>query len=155
VRQWISVHRQRLGAPDFDPAEARRLIGARMRILEALHDGGVRILMGTDAPQQFSVPGFSLHREIKRMTQAGMSPYEVLVTGTRNVGEYFSNEDDFGTLAPGERADLVLLRGNPLEDIANVDTIEGVMVDGRWLPRGEIDRRLEAIAAGYAADASR
>lgn len=150
VRQWVSIHQERLAQPDFNLTESRRLIAARMRILEALHDGGVRILMGTDAPQQFSVPGFSLHREIRRMTQAGMSPYEVLVTGTRNVGEYFANEDDFGTVAPGKRADLVLLGANPLEDIGNVDSIEGVMVAGRWLPRAEIDRRLEAVAAGYA-----
>ena len=150
VRQWISVHEQRLAQPDFDLAESRRLIAARLRILEALHDGGVRILMGTDAPQQFSVPGFSLHREIRRMTQAGMSPYEVLVSGTRNVGEYFANEDDFGTVAPGKRADLVLLRANPLDDVGNVDSIEGVMVAGRWLPRAEIDRRLQAVADGYA-----
>jgi imidazolonepropionase-like amidohydrolase len=150
VRQWISVHEERLAEPDFDLRDSRRLIAARMRILEALHDGGVRILMGTDAPQQFSVPGFSLHREVRRMVQAGMSPYEVLATGTRNVGEYFANEDEFGTVAVGQRADLVLLGANPLEDIGNVDAIEGVMVAGRWLPRAEIDRRLEEIATGYA-----
>jgi imidazolonepropionase-like amidohydrolase len=150
VRQWISVHEERLAEPDFDLRESRRLIAARMRVLEALHDGGVRILMGTDAPQQFSVPGFSLHREVRRMVQAGMSPYEVLATGTRNVGEYFANEDEFGTVAVGQRADLVLLGANPLEDIGNVDAIEGVMVAGRWLPRAEIDRRLEEIATGYA-----
>jgi imidazolonepropionase-like amidohydrolase len=150
VRQWISIHEQRLTEIEGDPATRRRWTAARLRILEALHDGGVRILMGTDAPQQFSVPGFSLHREIRRMTQAGMSPYEVLVTGTRNVGEYFANEDDFGTVAPGKRADLVLLRANPLEDIGNVDSIEGVMVAGRWLPRAEIDRRLQAVAERYA-----
>lgn len=153
VAQWIAIHQQRLAEPDFDLAESRRLIAARMRILEALHDGGVRILMGTDAPQQFSVPGFSLHRELRRMTQAGMSPYEVLVTGTRNVGEYFANEDDFGTIAAGKRADLVLLGANPLEDVGNVDSIEGVMVAGRWLPRAEIDRRLETVAAAYAGPA--
>ena len=150
VQQWISTHEGRLAEPDFDLDESRRLIAARMRILEALHDGGVKILMGTDAPQQFSVPGFSLHREVKRMVQAGMSPFEVLVTGTRNVGEYFANEDDFGTVAVGKRADLVLLSADPLQDIGNVDTIEGVMVAGRWLPRAEIDRRLQEIAAGYA-----
>ncbi len=150
VQQWISIHEGRLAEPDFDLDESRRLIAARMRILEALHDGGVKILMGTDAPQQFSVPGFSLHREVKRMVQAGMSPFEVLVTGTRNVGEYFANEDDFGTVAVGKRADLVLLSADPLQDIGNVDTIEGVMVAGRWLPRAEIDRRLQEIAAGYA-----
>lgn len=150
VQQWISIHEERLAEPGFDLDESRRLIGARMRILEALHDGGVKILMGTDAPQQFSVPGFSLHREVKRMAQAGMSPFEVLVTGTRNVGEYFANEDAFGTVAVGQRADLVLLGADPLADVANIDAIEGVMVAGRWLPRAEIDRRLEAVAAGYA-----
>jgi hypothetical protein len=50
----------------------------------------------------------------------------------------------------GRRADLVLLGADPLADIGNVDAIEGVMVAGRWLPRAEIDRRLEEIAAGYA-----
>lgn len=84
------------------------------------------------------------------MVQAGMSPFEVLLTGTRNVGEYFANEDDFGIVEPGKRADLVLLAANPLENIGNVDSIEGVMVAGRWLPRAEIDRRLQEIAAGYA-----
>ncbi|HUF90556.1 MAG TPA: amidohydrolase family protein [Gemmatimonadota bacterium] len=151
VRQWISAHEARLAAPEYDPAESRRRIAARMRILEALHDGGVRILMGTDAPQQFSVPGFSLHREIRRMTQAGMSPYQVLVTGTRNIGDYFDNEDVFGTEAPGQRADLVLLGANPLDDVGNVEAIEGVMVAGRWLPKAEIDARLAKIADGYAA----
>lgn len=150
AQQWVSLHEQRIAQVEADETTRRRWTAARMRILEALHDGGVRILMGTDAPQQFSVPGFSLHREIRRMTQAGMSPYEVLVTGTRNVGEYFANEDEFGTVAPGQRADLVLLGANPLADVGNVDAIEGVMVAGRWLPGTEIDRRLQAIADEYA-----
>lgn len=152
VERWIESFEERVAAPDFDLAERRRWTAARMRILEALHDGGVKILMGTDAPQQFSVPGFSLHREIARMTEAGMSSYEVLVTGTRNVGEYFANESDFGTVEPGNRADLVLLGADPLADVGNVAAIEGVMVAGRWLPKAEIDERLEAVAAGYAAE---
>jgi imidazolonepropionase-like amidohydrolase len=152
VREWIRIHRERLSDPEFDAAESRRAIDARMRILEALHDGGVRVLMGTDAPQQFSVPGFSLHREMSRMTEAGMSPYEVLVTGTRNVGEYFANEDDFGTIDVGKRADLLLLRANPLDSTANVAELDGVMVRGQWLPRAELDARLEAVAEAYAAE---
>jgi imidazolonepropionase-like amidohydrolase len=120
-----------------------------MRILRALHEGGVRILMGTDAPQQFSVPGFSLHRELKRMAAAEMSPYDILATGTRNSGEYFKNADTFGAIAPAQRADLVLLDADPLADVANVSRISGVMVRGRWLPKSEIDARLERIAAGY------
>src|SRR5690606_40149622 len=69
------------------------------------------LLMGTDAPQQFSVPGFSLHRELEVMEAAGLTPYEVLRTGTVNVGRYFEesaieNGDTFGSVAEGHRADL-------------------------------------------------
>lgn len=118
-----------------------------MRVLEALNDGGVRILMGTDAPQQFSVPGFSLHREIVRMIEAGMTPYEVLKAGTFNVGWYFEDKDEFGTIEVGKRADMILVDGNPLEDIRNVARRSGVMVRGRWLPETEIQERLDEIAA--------
>src|SRR5690606_18013450 len=89
VQQWTNIHRQRLSSPQFNATTAQRVIDNRMRILRALHEGGVRILMGTDAPQQFSVPGFSLHREFDRMAEAGMSPYDILKSGTSNVGEYF------------------------------------------------------------------
>jgi imidazolonepropionase-like amidohydrolase len=105
--------------------------------------------MGTDAPQQFSVPGFSLHREFPRMRAAGMSPFEILLSGTRNVGEYFQRNDTFGTVAVGRRADLLLLDADPLADIANLQRIAGVMVRGRWVPADEIRTRLEAIAARH------
>ena len=149
VRQWTAAYRQRLASPQFDAGVSRTVIANRNRILRALHEGGVKILMGTDAPQQFSVPGFSLHRELTRMTAAGMSPYQVLATGTRNVGEYFRAQDAFGTVAPGQRADLLLLDADPLADVANVARIAGVMTRGRWLPRADIDARLEQIAASY------
>lgn len=150
VDSWSNAFRQRMASPQYDAAVARRVIDHRMAILRALHEGGARILMGTDAPQQFSVPGFSLHRELQRMAAAGMSPYNVLVTGTSNVGEYFKAQDRFGTIAAGQRADLVLLDADPLADVANVSRIAGVMVRGRWLPKTEIDARLERIAAVYA-----
>jgi imidazolonepropionase-like amidohydrolase len=69
------------------------------------------------------------------------------VTGTRNVGEYFRGDEPFGTVAAGQRADLVLLDANPLADVANVSRIAGVMARGRWVSRAEIDARLEAMAA--------
>ncbi|HJU89838.1 MAG TPA: amidohydrolase family protein [Gemmatimonadaceae bacterium] len=123
----------------------------RRRILRALHQGGVPVLLGTDAPQIFSVPGFSIHREMRVMTEAGMTPYDILVSGTRNVAEYFATHfgmpRDFGTIEPGKRADLILLDANPLDDIGNVRRSAGVMVRGRWLDRAEIDRRLGAITS--------
>jgi imidazolonepropionase-like amidohydrolase len=149
VDQWVGRHQNRLADPELDLEVSRRVIDNRMRLLGAMNDGGVRILMGTDAPQQFSVPGFSLHRELERMAVAGMTPYEILRSGTVNVGEYFSEQDAFGTVSPGQRADLILVTGNPLEDVDVVASPAGVMVRGRWLPRDEIDRRLDEIAAGY------
>jgi imidazolonepropionase-like amidohydrolase len=149
VEAWTENYRERLADPELDPVESRTIIENRTRILAALHEGGVTILMGTDSPQLFSVPGFSLHRELPRMAAAGMSPYEILVSGTRNVGAYFANEDEFGTITPGQRADLVLLSADPLQDVASLSRIEGVMVRGRWHPKAAIDERLAAIAASY------
>ncbi len=149
VEEWADNYRSRVSAADFDPAAARRLIDNRMRVLAALNDGGVPVLMGTDAPQQFSVPGFSIHRELAVMSAAGMSPYEILQSGTANVGRYFSNQDDFGTIEVGQRADLLLVNADPLEDIRNVRDRAGVMVRGEWLPESSIQERLDAIAALY------
>lgn len=79
------------------------------------------------------------------MVAAGLTPYEVLATGTRNAAEYFDTPDAFGTVAPGRRADLILLEANPLEDIGNVRRRAGVMVAGRWLPETDIQQRLSEI----------
>jgi hypothetical protein len=149
VRQWSTAFENRLNHPQFNMVVSRQVIDNRIRILDALNRGGVRILMGTDAPQQFSVPGFSLHRELQRMAAAAMTPYEILETGTRNVGEYFKDKDRFGTIAAGQRADLLLVEASPLADIRSLARLEGVMVRGRWLSREEINRRLEQIAAAY------
>jgi imidazolonepropionase-like amidohydrolase len=146
VNQWSSAYNNRLNQMPRDAA--KNIIDNRVRILRALHEGGVRILMGTDAPQQFSVPGFSLHRELLRMREAGMSNYEILKSGTVNVGAYF--KEPFGTVAAGQRADLVLLDANPLADLDNVSKIRGVMVRGRWLDRATLDTGLGAIEKKHA-----
>jgi len=147
VDQWSNAYDQRL--TQMPREAAKNVIAARIRILRALHEGGVKILMGTDAPQQFSVPGFSLHRELLRMREAGMSSYEILKSGTVNVGQYFSKPSSFGTIEPGRRADLVLVDANPLADITNVAKISGVMVRGRWLSRADLDAGLAKIEAKH------
>ena len=147
VDQWTKLYNDRY--EQVPRAAAENIVKNRTRILKALNEGGVKILMGTDAPQQFSVPGFSLHRELERMRDAGMTPYEILVSGTRNVGEYFKAKDSFGTVEKGKRADLILVDANPLEDIRNVAKISGVMVRGRWMSRAEIDTGLRKIEERY------
>jgi imidazolonepropionase-like amidohydrolase len=147
VQAWEKAHRARQAAPQFDRRKAEQTAANRRRILKALYDGGVPVIFGTDAPQQFSVPGFSVHRETASMLEAGLTPYQIILTATRNAGEYYKDKARFGTVAAGQRADLVLVNGDPLKDVANVARRSGVMVRGRWLGEDEIQRRLAAIAS--------
>ena len=105
----------RLKNPQYNAAQAKQHIDNRMKILKALHDGGVGVLLGSDAPQQFNVPGFSIHREMRRMADAGISNYEIVKSGTANVGQHFKAQDAFGTIAVGQRADLILVDANSAE----------------------------------------
>lgn len=149
IQNWIEAHERRVSADGFDLERARRIAENRKVLLQALHQGGVKILFGTDAPQQFSVPGFSIHREMQVMSETGMTPFEIIQTASRNVGEYFEDKDSFGTVEADQRADLILLDANPLDDVSNIARRSGVMVRGRWLPEEEIQQRLEDLAAGY------
>ncbi|GAB2931341.1 amidohydrolase family protein [Rheinheimera gaetbuli] len=118
----------------------------RQRLLRALNDADVTILMGTDAPQLYSVPGLSLRRELPQMAAAGMSNYAILRSGTALVGEYFADKDRFGQVKAGQRADLLLLEGNPLQDLSVLYQPAGVMVRGQWLSRATLDSKLAEIA---------
>jgi imidazolonepropionase-like amidohydrolase len=121
----------------------------RNNILKALSDAGAAILLGTDSPQRMSVPGFSIHFEMKSMVAAGMTPYQVLRSGTWNVASHLGLLPESGSVAVGKRADLILLEANPLTDVANVANRAGVMVNGRWLAEAEIQTRLKKIEDAY------
>ena len=149
VEQWTRSHRNRLNDPDFNPDRAQRIVRNRMTILNAMHQADVRILFGTDSPQQFSVPGFSIHREVQRMLDAGMPPHDILLTATRNVGEYVGEKASLGTIEPGKLANLLLLESNPLEEMNRLTDRAGVMIQGRWLPEKRIQAHLSELAAGY------
>ena len=144
--------RGELGADDVPPEDAQALIETRRRVLAALHEEGAGILLGTDSPQVFMVPGFGVHREMETMTKVGMSPRAILESGTRNVAEYvrqdLDGDGDFGTVTAGARADLILVEGDPLTNLEALQDPEGVMVQGQWLPGDEIRERLEEISEG-------
>ena len=140
VENWTA---RKKSFTDLYPIEQRmQFIGLRRRLIKALHDGGVGFLLGSDAPQVWNVPGFSMHRELAVLVASGLTPYQALATGTRNIAVYFGTLDRSGTIEKGKQADLVLLEANPLQDIANTSKIAGVMIGGRWLAKSEIERRL-------------
>jgi N-acyl-D-amino-acid deacylase len=146
VQQWTTATTNLRNAPGMTVEMRRRFIALRRGLLKALHDAGVGILLGSDAPQLWNAPGFSVTHELGTYVAAGLTPYQALATGTRNVAVFLGNEAEAGTIAAGKRADLVLLDGNPLTDISSVGRRAGVVVGGRWLPRAEIESRLAALA---------
>jgi len=158
VTNWINQKRntsQQNAQAGITPELAQQLLTHRRKLLKALADARAPMLMGTDSPQMFNVPGFALHRELRLMGEAGLTPYQVLQSGTKNVGLYverdLKQDGKFGTVTVGNWADLVLLDGNPLESLDNIGKRAGVMVRGRWVPKSEIDAGLAALASKYAA----
>jgi imidazolonepropionase-like amidohydrolase len=145
VARWVEAVDERVSTADV--AELESLAALRRRILTALHRGGARVLLGTDSPQIFSVPGFSIHREMALYVEVGLSPFDVLASGTRVVGDYLGVPR--GRVEVGQQADLLLLDGNPLESVGHAARPAGVMVRGRYFSRKDIDKKLEAIATYY------
>ena len=154
AQQRQGWRQQAQGSPRGSPEAVAAFFEVRDRILKALADAGAPVMMGTDSPQMFNVPGFALHREIDEMAGAGMTNQQILESGTVVVGRYVREhlglDEAFGTIAPGQRADLVLLGSNPLADLDNLTDRVGVMVRGQWVSREEIDAGLEALAAKHA-----
>ena len=110
----------------------------------AAHQAGVLLLLGSDGPQVFNVPGFSVHHELQYLVDAGLTPYQALKTGTVNVAAFF-RDNRSGQVRAGNRADLVLLNANPLDDIRNSRHIEGVMINGKWLDQQAISDGLKKL----------
>lgn len=104
-------------------------------LVGSMHEHGVPIGAGTDTPIGLAVPGYSLHTELELLVRSGLTPREALHAATVMPASFFALEDEMGTVSEGKLADLVLLEGNPLDDIASTRRIAGVMAAGRWLPR--------------------
>jgi imidazolonepropionase-like amidohydrolase len=144
-QKWAESKQNLQADPRYDAAKMTRFIALRRRLIAACAHNGVGLLLGCDAPQVFNVPGFSTHQELEYLVAAGLSPYEALRTGTVNVAQYLGRSGDSGTIRAGNRADLVLLGGNPLRDIRQTRSIEGVMIGDRWLPKAYLTNTLKGL----------
>lgn len=119
------------------------------RLTKALHDAGVMLVLGTDSGVTGLVHGFSTQDELSLLVKAGLSPYEALLTGTRNAAIASGDGDDWGTIEVGKRADMILLADNPLADIRNAQRILGVVKAGQWLDREKLDQLLDDVLLAY------
>lgn len=124
--------------------------GKMQAMVRALRAAGARILLGTDTPNPFVLPGLSAHEELENLVAAGLTPYEALRAGTRDAAEFMNAAGEFGTITSGMRADLLLIDGDPLADVANTRKITGVMLRGQWLPAERLQRMLDDMVASFA-----
>lgn len=143
-RQWYNTRAGFLESVD-DEAPAADFLALRRKLILELHRSGQGLILGSDAPQVFNVPGFSIQRELQAMIEAGLTPTEALQIGTINPARYFGQEENFGQIAMGMSADLILLDADPTKDISAMSQINGVMVRGKWLDREFLDTELKRI----------
>lgn len=118
-------------------AQANRIL------LKVLIDHGIKVMAGTDANVPVAVPGFSLHQELQSMVDVGLTNAQVLRTATSIPAEFMNIKS--GKILPDYRADLLLLNANPLQNIANTEKIESVIINGRYYDRTELDKMLSAV----------
>jgi imidazolonepropionase-like amidohydrolase len=137
VDRWVDAKERQQRERGFSPEVAAQAIRIRRALILALREAGAGLLLGSDAPQVFNVPRFSLHRELELMVEAGLTPFEALQAGTVNVARFLGLKT--GVIDTGYEADLVMLDSNPLEDISSTRRVHGVMVRGAWYPRREIE----------------
>ncbi len=120
----------------------------RKYLVSRLHKAGARLLLGTDTSVRlipYGIIGFSIHDELERFVDIGLTPYEAIKTGTYNAAQFMNKLDQFGTVETGKEADLILVRGNPLENLANIKNPLGVMAKGRWYPQSLLEKILKDV----------
>ena len=143
--QMATRSHDRMDEADWLLVEAGR--ENRLSLVRALYEGGATLLAGSDTPNPFVVPGFSLHDELALFETAGVERARILALATREAARFLGVLEEVGTVEVGKRADLILLDADPRESLSTLRTPAGVMAAGRWLPRGTLAELLAAIVA--------
>ena len=144
MKAWINNKNNLKNNPLNNPSSMRNYIQLRRKLILECQRNGVGLLLGSDGPQVFNVPGFSVHHELKYMVDAGLTPFEALQSGTVNVARFY-NKKDMGMVKQGFVSDLILLDGNPLQNIENTKRIAGVMLGNLWLSNDYISIELKKM----------
>jgi hypothetical protein len=133
-----------------------RLVDFLKVLTKALSDAGVPLITGTDTPTIAALPlGTSLHADLRALEGAGLTRFQVLSAATRTPGEFIAKTKPggrpFGTVAAGQRADLILSETNPLDGLATLEKPLGVMANGHWYDAAALQALLDGVAAQYKA----
>ena len=144
LKNWVNNKKGVMSNPKYNADDVRKFVQLRRKLIYECQKNGVGLLLGSDAPQVFDVPGFSLHHELKYLVDAGLTPYQALRTGTVNPAKYF-NRNDLGMIKAGYVSDMILLEANPLENIENSRKIAGVMLGNHWFAKDIIKTDLKFL----------
>jgi imidazolonepropionase-like amidohydrolase len=144
LKNWITNKKSLMANPNFKTEDIKKFVDIRRKLIYECQRNGVGLLLGSDGPQVFNVPGFSVHHELKYMVDAGLTPFQALQSGTVNVAKYF-NLTNSGMIKTGYVSDMVLLDANPLENIENTKKIAGVMLGNNWLAKDIIKTDLKLL----------
>jgi imidazolonepropionase-like amidohydrolase len=128
------------------------LLRKSMGFVAQMQKAGVKILAGTDSPAPYVFPGFGLHDELQLLVEAGLTPLEALQSATKSPAEFLHATTDSGTVEKEKFADLVLLDGNPLDDIRNTRRIRAAILRGKLLDRTALDQLLAEVQSFAAAN---
>ena len=131
--------------PNSDGPTSREFYRMQLDVAGTADEHGVPIMAGTDTPNPFVFPGFSLHDELVLLVEAGLTPLAALQAATIAPARFLSATDSLGTVEAGKLADLVLLDADPLDDIANTTRIVAVFANGRLYDRARLDAMLEGV----------
>ena len=144
AKRWADAKDGSMNDARYKKENFGAFLSLRRKLIFECQKSGVGMLLGSDAPQVYNVPGFSIHHELQYMVNAGLTPFEALQMGTVNVAK-FLERGDAGTIKTGNVSDLVLLSGNPIQNIGNTSHIEGVMLGNLWLSKEFIESELKKL----------
>jgi imidazolonepropionase-like amidohydrolase len=149
IQQWVNTKKQLERAGMLAEERVAPYLAFRRKLFMEMHRAGVPMIMASDSPQVFNVPGFSIHHEIALMSEAGMSNLEILKTGTLVPARYMGAENSWGQLKEGMEADFVLVEANPLLDLKTTKKPLAVVVRGKWVGRDELQSQLDRIEKNH------
>lgn len=149
--QWLNFYKRNRFINQVSYEKRARWVELRNKIIKAIYDAGGRIMTGSDTPEFLWLYGFTMHRELKALTDAGLSNYAALEAATKNPSMFFGTLEKVGTIEKGKKADLILLNANPLENISATENRAGVMLKGKFYAQDELNKWLDEIAPRIAA----
>lgn len=144
--RYINFQKNNRMLKEIPPEKRAKWIAIRNKLIKAIYDAGGKIMTGSDTPEFLWLYGFSEHREMKALADAGMPNFAVLQAATVNPSMFFGTLASVGMIEKGKRADLVLLEANPLDDITNTEKRAGVMLKGKYYTQEEMNKWMDEAA---------